>query len=622
MEFYNSFTSNFMSQKYFNVSNCDINDYSLFETKKYSSNICSFDYIRRIANEMKNVEMEEIKINKDKITKNKSITCLFKKAEIILDDRKPEFPFKSENRREVKLSLNPIKSTNNLNESLSTISQFNYKLKYAHLGSGYNFENQENLKFSKKKLSSPIENLNKLETDKSFQNKDNLITFKKREQEVFSCDCKTQSNIDTNNQDNYYDNNKSKNLKVIFPFVINENKNNNIPKIDEKIFNAGTFQSKDNHKNNTIDNTMSSSQTQGKDLEKLLMEKILQNRKSAIKKIINNYIIHKENKIKKEEDFINLILKERRESSTLIQSAFRSYFIRKNIKQLLNKLNENYIFIYDYNRKYFQNRKSRSSGTDKTINNANLNHSLNNNATGENPSFYDEEPNHDIKLKLINKKGKYSEILNLEYCKFLKSYVLIFKKKGLIRKSYRVNFIVNGNVIIDPRYKLDTDEDGKFYNVIESHMLVIRNKIKNYENKLKYLSYSLKSSSKSNLNNRENPKSSTDNCFSNTQNQSNDRITINFEPNKYWEDIFKIKLNNNNNNNTRSVNTNSISDASETYDVDRLFLIKKGLYSSSTACSSIRPMLKPILKKPNSERDFKKKKVSFDDNVQISFFQM
>ena len=205
---------------------------------------------------------------------------------------------------------------------------------------------------------------------------------------------------------------------------------------------------------------------------------------------------------------------------------------------------------------------------------------------------------YDIKLKLINKNCKETKILNFEYSKFLKSYLVIFKKRGSIRKNYKVNFIVNGNIVIDPRFKLDIDEDGKFYNIIESHWLLIKNKIKSYENKLKYMSYLTKSN-----NDNTNNVSKDINIIRNKE-KSNSFKMNNQETSKYWEDIFKIKIINN----CKSLNTNSVSDASEIPDIDKVFLkknIEKKNYKEKEKIISLRKSrdyIKPFLKKQSSER--------------------
>ena len=54
-------------------------------------------------------------------------------------------------------------------------------------------------------------------------------------------------------------------------------------------------------------------------------------------------------------------------------------------------------------------------------------------------------------------------------------------KKGIIKRQYRVNFIVNEHIIIDPRYEVGSDEKGNFYNIILKKMLYnTKNRTKNF----------------------------------------------------------------------------------------------------------------------------------------------
>lgn len=632
MEFYNSFPSNFMKQKIFGDYDRSIK-YHVFETKDFSSNFSNFDYIRRIANEMKNVKMEELKFNREKPSKTKSITCLSTKSQALTREKKLDLLIKSEKREEIKFSQNSSNSEKLLNENFSKISNFNIELKQVNLELKYAYDFKKSLNFPKRKGSSPNENFYKLKRDIRQSQEVMSYSIKKSNQKDFNCNNKIKFD---NHQNNNNCNINLKNKKVNFSIDINRQKNeNNFDginntsnknnkneklKINEKV--DISFVYLENNRNNTFDcKAHNLTEEQKNELEAYLIQKIIQVRKNSVNLIIKNYKIYKENQIKKKEALLKEIVRERKDSSIRIQSAFRSFYIRKNIKEILDKLEENYIFIYDYNRKYFQKKKKSkvniydSTNSSSSSNSTNINDSYNTSNGILSPIDIEEEAHHDIKLKLINKKSKHNEVLNFKYSKFLKCYLLIFKKKGLIRRTYKVNFIVNGNIIIDPRFKLDADEDGKFYNVIESHMLMIRNKIKNYENKLKFPNYLFLNSS---TNASSHGQISAGNSLATCDTNNTAIKGYIFEKGKYWEDIFKIKINTN----YRSVYTNSVSDGSETHEFDRIFLMKKGIYSASSPCTTNRPTLKPILKKLNSDSSVTKKSVSFSENVQISFFQI
>jgi len=482
-----------------------------------------------------------------------------------------------------------------------------------------------------------------------------------RNKEISTESCKFSNNENTENLkllENYQNNKSDKNNKQgnIFDnnFLNKQNKNSNIKTLLEKNlkkekngkikYETNNILLNVNNKNKKQENKTQIkneekaffTEADAAKIEKLFINKILKIRSDSLNKIIFNYRIYKKAQLQKEENFIEEILSTRKYASIRIQSAFRSFHIRRNIRIILNKLEENYIFLYDYNKKYFQNSKGKSSSR---------------NAFQD----FEEEPNHDIKLQLLGsgKKPKNCEVLNFEYSKFLKSYMLVFKKKGLIRRNYKINFIVNGNIIIDPRFKLDAGEDGKFYNVIESHMLLIKNKIKSYENKLRYHtvhnrgssdnssvstnfissnnSKTFYSESKNNeKDNKANKKNfceiykNENNNNSNTNN-TNLNLNLSLQESKYWEDIFKIKVFNN----YRSVNTNSVSDASDSRDVDRIFTMKSFSKAASSrkskapeTMSSVK--IKPCLKKQSSTEGFGpiKKSVSFNENIQISFFSV
>ena len=75
-----------------------------------------------------------------------------------------------------------------------------------------------------------------------------------------------------------------------------------------------------------------------------------------------------------------------------------------------------------------------------------------------------------IKCKIYN-KGTQSKEINFKYCKYLKCFFLPLSNLRVIKRLYRVNFIINNNAIIDPRYEIDTDNKGNFYNLIHKNMI-------------------------------------------------------------------------------------------------------------------------------------------------------
>jgi hypothetical protein len=100
-------------------------------------------------------------------------------------------------------------------------------------------------------------------------------------------------------------------------------------------------------------------------------------------------------------------------------------------------------------------------------NSKNINFNVNKNITTHNLDKYSNNQNiKEIKLKF----GKDGSEFVFQYSRVLKIYYLTFKKSGVMRKRFKVNFIVDGTTIIDPRFEVDNDNSGHFYNLIESSM--------------------------------------------------------------------------------------------------------------------------------------------------------
>ena len=69
-----------------------------------------------------------------------------------------------------------------------------------------------------------------------------------------------------------------------------------------------------------------------------------------------------------------------------------------------------------------------------------------------------------IQLKVYFNHNKI-KLFPFEYCKYKEKYVLFFPKSKIENKTYRVNFILDGQVIINPHYRCE-ELDGYFVNVI------------------------------------------------------------------------------------------------------------------------------------------------------------
>ena len=299
-----------------------------------------------------------------------------------------------------------------------------------------------------------------------------------------------------------------------------------------------------NKKNDTLD-------IQNLSRYNLLREKILQQRKiCAIK--ISSFVKRKLEQITNKKKFIlNYILKKRKYHVTKVQSILRGYFIRKHLKNLFKS---DFVFFY------YMTPETLKQLYSPIIN----------------PSTTP-----DMKLKIYSRTYKGKEI-SFSYSKYLDTYYLPLMKKGIIKRQYRVNFIVNEHIIIDPRYEVGSDEKGNFYNIILKKMLY------NTKNRTKKIS----------------------------------------PQKKYWENIFKIKAMRRHSNSCDSIsisntdisNNDPLTGCSfgDQFNVTyRSNNIKNGLNEFN-----IKPILKKnITKSESSEIRLKNKahKVSFSNYVQYSY---
>lgn len=56
---------------------------------------------------------------------------------------------------------------------------------------------------------------------------------------------------------------------------------------------------------------------------------------------------------------------------------------------------------------------------------------------------------------------------DFEYCKILDSFILYIPKIQASGQVFRVHFICDGKIVIDPMYRTCEDERGNFYNLID-----------------------------------------------------------------------------------------------------------------------------------------------------------
>jgi hypothetical protein len=161
--------------------------------------------------------------------------------------------------------------------------------------------------------------------------------------------------------------------------------------------------------------------------EKFLKVRIQDEVTKAQLKIVKFFRSIKERKKKQNETLVSFILAERKRSATLIQKTFRMFRVRNDMKDILAA--RDYILFYKY-----ENQLCKI-----------------------------------IQLKIHTKKS--TETLDFKFSKTLDIYFIVLSGVRLIKKMFKVNFIIDGKVILDARYPVHCDRD-LFYNIIKSNCLI------------------------------------------------------------------------------------------------------------------------------------------------------
>jgi hypothetical protein len=161
--------------------------------------------------------------------------------------------------------------------------------------------------------------------------------------------------------------------------------------------------------------------------KQILINKILKCRINAIKCIIKHFRSFIKKLLVQKKFFLCKILQERIFYIQLIQTNIRIFLIKKKVKKILQKQKEYFSIISDLN-----------------------NYS-------------------NLSLKVINKEKGVT--LNFKYCKLRKVFVLYISRNLAQGSVYRVNFIADGKIIIDPMFRTDYDENGNFYNIIDFNLI-------------------------------------------------------------------------------------------------------------------------------------------------------
>ena len=185
----------------------------------------------------------------------------------------------------------------------------------------------------------------------------------------------------------------------------------------------------------------------------ILLKKLIEQRKKSsikIQSVIRKYLLHK--KFKKFL-FLKELIEKRLKSIILIQRQFKTFLSYKHFKKLLE--NEA-LFFY----------KFPIDLIDKLC--------LVTNSEKLKEMYY----NNKLNLSMEIKSHKIN--LNFKYSKYLDSYYIPIKKIKLFKKQILINFKINNEKILDPRYSILNDSNGNFYNIITPKMIYRKNKDKSF----------------------------------------------------------------------------------------------------------------------------------------------
>ena len=295
----------------------------------------------------------------------------------------------------------------------------------------------------------------------------------------------------------------------------------------------------------------------------LILNILTQRKKKAIQ--ISSFLKRKYNRIYFKKKFlINLILQKRFFLISKIQSNIKGYLTKKSITKIFNcyiikksitKLfNCEYVFFY---------RLSPDLTT--TISKSKISKGKNKNNNNKN----------DVRCKIKAFKNQEFKFI---YCRALNCFYLPLTKIRVLRREYKLNFIINGKQIIDSRYQVDTDNKGNFYNIITKSMIF---RFKKIDKEIEI-----------------------QNNFNNYNSQ-----------NKYWESIFEIKkIKKANSYDSLSISNSNISNETNVAPVYESEISNK---------NNIISILKNPLKKVESIGDNKKEKknrnVSFSNKVMYCY---
>lgn len=305
-----------------------------------------------------------------------------------------------------------------------------------------------------------------------------------------------------------------------------------------------------------------------KSIRHLIIRYIIDTRKEATRIIVRFFLKIINIMNLKKQILIHKIISERDRNSRILQSNLKNNMFRSLVKNILIKEKE-YFTIF-----------------------CNIKNSIN------------------ISLDVFLKDGTKTN-LKFEYCKIRKINVLYILRKIARGCNFRVNFLTDDKVVIDPMYRTDYDDQGNFFNIIdfekieeqelrrdEDNKRIIRYYVsqinRNKELKQIYLKRGIEREISSSEDGSSDEKKSLERSDNIKTRTLKDRCTLKRKT------LSHIKI-----------GTNQMSRSFNNFKNHQL----KHNYTSSNLISSI----KPILRSPNtSKTSLGHKRVSFSSTVQFS----
>ena len=158
-------------------------------------------------------------------------------------------------------------------------------------------------------------------------------------------------------------------------------------------------------------------------LSKMIINIILQERKAKSDKIIDLFSLYHFRNFYKKNLFIKKIIKQRYESILIIQNKYRSYIFKKKVKQIISDEKKVFVLTYPFNAEKVQ-------------------------------------------IKIYYNMNKSYKSFDFFKCPIRKYFMLYIDKNNFNPGEYLCHMIINGNVILDKRYKYIVDKDNILYNLI------------------------------------------------------------------------------------------------------------------------------------------------------------